>query len=382
MSDKLNLPDTPELEKMAEAAEAGTEQAPVQAAAEKADKPSSLANSGKKNDEDFKNNIWAPFLRPIVMLVAICFTVAFLLGITNNVTKPLIAANESAAAGAARRAVLPEADDFTEMEVGEEYPNILSFHAANNGAGHVIQAFAKGYGGNVNVMVGFDAAGVVTGIKVLETNETPGLGKNVEKESFTAQFAGGGQNRYAISASPGDGGIAKVASATISTGAVVSAVNAALDFYAENVQGQASLTPEDIRAALLPNAGQIVPLALAAPPADVLEAWKGDDGNYIIYAQGYGYYEESPITAAVAITPDGVILAVWLDTSDETDGLGSEVGRNQAFLDQFSGLSGEVALSTQGGSVVAVANATHTSQGAVDAVNTAIAALPTVKEAG
>ncbi len=46
--------------------------------------------------------------------------------------------------------------------------------------GKAVQSFSpNGFGGNISVMVGFDAQGVITGYSVLEHAETPGLGSHM-----------------------------------------------------------------------------------------------------------------------------------------------------------------------------------------------------------
>ena len=55
-------------------------------------------------------------------------------------------------------------------------------------AGYVITTEAKGYGGTIEVMTGITADGSVSGVVLLSQNETPGLGANATKESFTGQY--------------------------------------------------------------------------------------------------------------------------------------------------------------------------------------------------
>jgi electron transport complex protein RnfG len=56
--------------------------------------------------------------------------------------------------------------------------------------GVAFPVFGEGYGGLIHVMVGIDAQGDISGVKVLEHLETPGLGAKVEELSFTDQFKG------------------------------------------------------------------------------------------------------------------------------------------------------------------------------------------------
>ena len=49
---------------------------------------------------------------------------------------------------------------------------------------------ASGYSSNLSIAVGFNLNGVMTGIKIVSEQETPGLGANSEKPEFYGQFAG------------------------------------------------------------------------------------------------------------------------------------------------------------------------------------------------
>ncbi|MDE6589527.1 MAG: FMN-binding protein, partial [Oscillospiraceae bacterium] len=80
----------------------------------------------------------------------------------------------------------------------------------------------------------------VNSIAFTELNETPGLGSLVGEDSFKGQFAGVNTDRFILNKSGGstaDNEIDSVSGASISSGAVVNAVNAALDFYQTRIKG-------------------------------------------------------------------------------------------------------------------------------------------------
>ena len=82
-------------------------------------------------------------------------------------------------------------------------------------------------------------------------------------------------------------------------------------------------------------------------------------------AQGFA----GVVTATVALAEDGTIASVALDTAADTAGSGAEVSKNEAFIAQFIGKTGPFAI---GEGIDAVAGATLTSTGAVEAINQAI----------
>ncbi|MFA5113679.1 MAG: FMN-binding protein [Candidatus Margulisiibacteriota bacterium] len=59
-----------------------------------------------------------------------------------------------------------------------------------SGQGRAVAVKARGYGGEIELLVGIDAKGVVSGLKVLNHRETPGLGANITGTKFLGQFKG------------------------------------------------------------------------------------------------------------------------------------------------------------------------------------------------
>ena len=118
-------------------------------------------------------NNWNRIFKPIVVLGVICVVVTGALAATNSVTGPIITAAIEAAETAARTELLPEADSFTEVkDIAVE--NVSGIYTADNGAGAVITASGKGYGGDVVVMVAFGPDDAIKQIKVTEQAETKG----------------------------------------------------------------------------------------------------------------------------------------------------------------------------------------------------------------
>ena len=71
-----------------------------------------------------KNTFWTEMARPVVVLVVICLVASALLGFTNAKTAPVIEENIRIEAEKTRKAVLPAASEFAELEVsGEQAAN-------------------------------------------------------------------------------------------------------------------------------------------------------------------------------------------------------------------------------------------------------------------
>lgn len=56
--------------------------------------------------------------------------------------------------------------------------------------GTAVAVAPRGYGGPIEMLVGIDKAGKVSGVKVINQRETPGLGTNVAGTKFLTQFLG------------------------------------------------------------------------------------------------------------------------------------------------------------------------------------------------
>lgn len=86
---------------------------------------------------------------------------------------------------------------------------------------------AKGYSGQVRLMVGFDKEGNIVGISVLEQKETPGLGSRMTENAFIGQFGGKNPGKNKLSVKKDGGEIDAITAATISSRAFCDAVNRA-----------------------------------------------------------------------------------------------------------------------------------------------------------
>lgn len=171
-------------------------------------------------------------MRRILILGLKLFVIAAVaglaLGITNMVTSSAIAGQATAAADAARRNVLPGAESFVLLEA---QAGLLDAYAGYDASGALIgktgTILTKGYGGEMEVTVGLDNAGKVTGISVGGSSfaETAGLGARAKEAWFAEQYIG---QTSPIALAKDGGEIDAITSATITSRAVTGAVNDAV----------------------------------------------------------------------------------------------------------------------------------------------------------
>lgn len=195
--------------------------------------------------------------RSAVVLCAITLLAGLALSGIFAMTKDTIAEQEAAAAAEAYKAVLPDADsfksnetmdaaiealaggtygtDFGKVTINEAYEAV---DASGNTIGTVVSVTSgDGFDGNVTVAVGILTDGTISGIDFTELHETAGMGMRCGEDEWKSQFTGRNVPSFTLNKAGGstsDEEIDSVSGASVTSGAVVNAVNAAIDFVASN----------------------------------------------------------------------------------------------------------------------------------------------------
>ena len=122
---------------------------------------------------------------------------------------------------------------------GADGKTVTVYRARKNGVvnGAVFQTSARGYAGDVVVLIGVDANGTMLAARVIKHQETPGLGDKIDiaKTRWIEGFNGKSlieppAEKWAVKK---DGGVFdQFAGATVTPRAVVKAVRQGLEFYA------------------------------------------------------------------------------------------------------------------------------------------------------
>ena len=181
-----------------------------------------------------------------VKLFATCVVVAGLLGVVNQVTSPNIAAINKAKTEEAMKAVVTDAENsyFSDpLEISADMAaaaaaaggTVTEFYEVNDGVvaiGHALKIVASGSQGNIEMMVGLDLEGTVTGVSVVKNSETAGIGSKVMENEPNVK--GVGVLDQFIGKGPADGtlnvgsNVDAITGATVSTKGVTAGVNAAI----------------------------------------------------------------------------------------------------------------------------------------------------------
>ncbi|NLP46683.1 MAG: RnfABCDGE type electron transport complex subunit G [Epulopiscium sp.] len=179
-----------------------------------------------------------------LILCLITVLSGFSLGMVYEVTKEPIAQQKIKTHQEAMKAVLPEvetfelieSDDFSaqygikEIQIGYKGTQII---------GYVMQVITKGYGGEIEMMVGINQEGIIQGVKIVQHAETAGLGANAKEPSFLNQYVNKSaeQSLWVTKSTPtNDQEVEAITGATITTEAVTSGINNALTLFKEKLK--------------------------------------------------------------------------------------------------------------------------------------------------
>jgi len=151
-----------------------------------------------------------------MILAVICAVAAGLLAGVNSLTKPKIIAQAQAEEEASLKEVIPDAEHFEAIKSADIILYYKAYSKEKKLVGVAFKTSAKGYSSQIDTMVGMTVYGTITAIKILNQNETPGLGSRVTESGFTGQF-----NKKNI---PDLNTVEAITGATISSKAVIDSV--------------------------------------------------------------------------------------------------------------------------------------------------------------
>lgn len=161
-------------------------------------------------------------LRLGLTLLAITAIVAALLGGVNYITKDKIAAINLERMNAAKAEVLPS-DSYTEVTDYQDKTGLVA-HVWRAEGGYVAECVVGGSQGDIDLMVGVDDNGAITGVSIVSMSETSGLGDQAKKPEWRAQFVG---KAGAVAVTKDGGQVEALTGATVTSRAVCDAVSAA-----------------------------------------------------------------------------------------------------------------------------------------------------------
>jgi len=190
----------------------------------------------------------------VIVLTGVTVVAGALLGYVNELTKGPIAEANAKALSDAIALVVPgfdnnpaEAPETIELN-GATY-KIYKATKGGEFIGAAVESSANGFGGALNVLVGFDKDGNIIDYSLLSHAETPGLGskaadwfKKGQKGDITGKNPG--KKALAVKKDP-EGDVDAITASTITSRAFLKAVNNAYAAYSgQNVDGTSGATEQ------------------------------------------------------------------------------------------------------------------------------------------
>lgn len=177
-----------------------------------------------------------------VVLLLISAIAALLLSVTNELTYGQIITQRENANKQFRKEVLSDAEKFEPIAADtlngilKTNEKVMEIYAGYNGGklvGYAIKTGPQGYGGTVEVLTGIDVNGVIKGVRVGTHQETPGLGANATLPNFYDLYEDKNveMSIKVAKANPKEDEIQAMSGATITSKAVTTGVNYAIDAY-------------------------------------------------------------------------------------------------------------------------------------------------------
>ena len=178
----------------------------------------------------------------LIALLVITAVSGGLLGLVYGMTKDAIAEVDAKKNEAAIQAVLPLQGEITYKAdtlrynyegVDLTFPCNLAYDANGTFQGAAVKTSEGGFGGKIDMMVGFLADGTIKGTSVLSHTETPGLGANMTGK-FKDQFVDKNPASFKLTVSKDGGDVDAITAATITSRAFSKAVDKAYQAFEAN----------------------------------------------------------------------------------------------------------------------------------------------------
>ena len=162
----------------------------------------------------------------VIVLTLVCAITSAILGGVNAITCDRIAQITKAKTDAALAEVLPIEANDSYTELSDFTADSTVTHVWTAEAGTVVEMNVSGAQGMIDLVVGVDKDGTVTGVSIISHGETPGLGAKATENSFRDQFIGA---TGSVAVDKDGGSIQALTGATITSRAIANAVNTAID---------------------------------------------------------------------------------------------------------------------------------------------------------
>lgn len=175
------------------------------------------------------------FTNMVIVLTIISVIAGGTLAYINKVTQePIAEINAKNLQDGIKKVILGETEGTLKVEEPIESEGYLIYHTDK---GTAIKAIANGFGGPLEILVGFDAQGNIMGYTILSTLETPGLGVKADtwfQKDGKGNIIGQNPGEKPLSVKQDGGDIDAITASTITSRAFLSGINEAYKAYMGN----------------------------------------------------------------------------------------------------------------------------------------------------
>lgn len=278
-------------------------------------------------------------MKGFVVLLATVLVAGGVLLFADAQLRPLIEAAGSGEYQEILEKIFPDSKNFEEEEFTDETGLIQKLFEDEDNGGFVYILENQGFADKITFALGFDLEGNIVGYEIINLNDTPGYGSQVGEEAFIGSVVG----KTSVDR------IATISGATVSSKAVVDAIDAARANFNEmmgiedNGEGAA---PEPVAPPLefgakLPIFREDVSESRQGVIIDTVE--EGGNITYTVEAAGYAVIEQydgaKPNVVKITLDPaNQVIVKVEVLEVNDTKGIGDKV-LHEDFAKQFENLS-------------------------------------------
>lgn len=180
------------------------------------------------------------------VLLIVALGCALTLAVIYGKTAPLIEKQKQVLLENSLRSILKAHSYKEQNDIAPSY--YTAYDEAGNVVGWCLQLASQGYAGKIQLLVGVDMERRITGIKVLEQKETPGLGSKINEleyrqtePAFLKQFKNKKADELILVKGKTEKNIQAVTGATISSKAVTEGVRKGLEGFFKEKSRQAGI---------------------------------------------------------------------------------------------------------------------------------------------
>jgi electron transport complex protein RnfG len=124
-------------------------------------------------------------------LALICTIAALVLALVNAMTAPVIERNREERLNRTLSQIVGSQSVGERREV-QDHELVQAYWSISGSDSYVLDIIGQGYGGDMRILAGYRGDGELFAARLMQNNETPGLGKQAEEPGYMEKYTGRG----------------------------------------------------------------------------------------------------------------------------------------------------------------------------------------------